>query len=102
MHGGELRFQSQHAEAPQAASFRQIGCYPPFEGYTSTSAVKSCYGDDKEAAYASLWNHLGSIRPSPTQFTKWPGLWQEGVNTVEYGTLYGSSLLLDESRSGLN
>eukprot|EP00659_Diplonema_papillatum_P015389 gene15389-23527_t len=92
----------------------KIGCYPPYERSHSQAArgtadeeVLSCYGDAiyNQTAFNAMWKYMNrtSVQfPKPGSLSQLQCLWQEGVNTIALGDLYGSSLIKDETRSELN
>ena len=68
----------------------------------------TCYNDSSSKAFPldRMWDYLGNVSAAgpPADGTLWShqALWQETDASVAVGVLHGSSLLLDEERSGLN
>ena len=52
--------------------------------------------------YSRMWEYLDSVTPVAGHFFQRQALWQESPESVVDGGLRNSSLVLDESRSGLN
>jgi len=74
----------------------------------SVPDVYTCYNDSstKEFPLERMWSYLDNVTlagpPSDGRLYTAQGIWQESATTVIIGEAEGSTLLLDETRSGLN
>jgi len=66
----------------------------------------TCYGSKKDFPINRMFSYLDEISqggpPSSGHLWEMQAIWQESTDSVAIGELHASSLLLDESRSGLN
>eukprot|EP01060_Flectonema_neradi_P002046 TRINITY_DN11238_c0_g2_i1.p1 TRINITY_DN11238_c0_g2~~TRINITY_DN11238_c0_g2_i1.p1 ORF type:complete len:302 (+),score=58.33 TRINITY_DN11238_c0_g2_i1:58-963(+) len=90
----------------------KITCYPPYEQPNTETTDKAsyergCYGreSDVTAAFGAFYRYMNKTAEAgfpANSFSQLQSIWQEDSETVEYGDLYGSSLIKDEVRSDLN